>query len=48
MFRLRPDTTAVSIPGTGHDVHLERTDTLRRIIQEFLRDIPEHPAHRRA
>ncbi|WP_433002505.1 alpha/beta fold hydrolase [Kribbella sp. CA-294648] len=48
MLRLRPDTTAVSIPGAAHDVHLERTDALQRILQEFLRDIPEEPAHRRA
>jgi pimeloyl-ACP methyl ester carboxylesterase len=48
MFRLRPDTTAVSVPGAGHDVHLERTDALQRILQEFLRDLPGHPAHRRA
>ena len=48
MFRLRPDTTAVSIPGTGHDVHLERTDALQRILQGFLRDIPTYAAPRRA
>lgn len=39
MLRLRPDTTAVSIPGTGHDVHLERPDALQQILEELLREI---------
>lgn len=28
MLRLRPETRAVSIPGTGHDVHLEAPEAL--------------------
>lgn len=48
MLRLRPDTAAVSIPGTGHDLHLERTDVLRQVLQDFLSGIPEQPARRRA
>ncbi|MEU3771807.1 alpha/beta hydrolase [Streptomyces sp. NPDC032472] len=39
MLRLRPDTAAVSIPGTGHDLHLERTDVLRQVLEDFLRGI---------
>lgn len=39
MLHLRPDTTAVSIPGTGHDVHLERPDALQQILEELLREI---------
>ncbi|MBO1332078.1 alpha/beta fold hydrolase [Streptomyces sp. VRA16 Mangrove soil] len=36
MFRARPDLLAVSVPGTGHDVHLERGDALRQVIEAFL------------
>lgn len=36
MFRHRPDTTALSIPGTGHDVHLERPDALHHALTQFL------------
>jgi pimeloyl-ACP methyl ester carboxylesterase len=39
MFRRRPETVALSIPGTGHDVHLERPDVLRRVLREFLADV---------
>lgn len=43
MLRLRPDTAAVSIPGTGHDLHLERTDVLRQVLQDFLSGGPRRP-----
>ncbi|MGW2105742.1 alpha/beta fold hydrolase, partial [Streptomyces sp. NPDC001948] len=39
MFRQRPHTVAVSIPGTGHDVHLERPDVLRQVLQGFLSEV---------
>ncbi|MFF2012951.1 alpha/beta fold hydrolase [Streptomyces sp. NPDC058195] len=32
----RPQTLAVSVPGAGHDVHLERPDVLRHLLAEFL------------
>ncbi|UQX02834.1 alpha/beta hydrolase [Streptomyces sp. RerS4] len=38
MLRLRPDTAALSIPGAGHDLHLERPDLLRRVLRDFLGD----------
>ncbi|MEW1721962.1 alpha/beta hydrolase [Streptomyces sp. NPDC093109] len=37
MLLRRPGTVAVSIPGTGHDVHLERPDKLAQILRGFLR-----------
>ncbi|MEV7401027.1 alpha/beta hydrolase [Streptomyces sp. NPDC091267] len=36
MLRRRPAATAVSIPGTGHDLHLERPDALHALISGFL------------
>ncbi|MFE7475152.1 hypothetical protein ACFU98_29115 [Streptomyces sp. NPDC057575] len=33
MFRQRPHTVAVCIPGTGHGVHLEQPDVLRQVLQ---------------
>ncbi|WP_329386378.1 alpha/beta hydrolase [Streptomyces sp. NBC_01351] len=36
MLRRRPDTLAVSVPGAGHDVHLERPDVLNGLLSEFL------------
>ncbi|MFJ3876960.1 alpha/beta fold hydrolase [Streptomyces sp. NPDC090077] len=41
MLRQRPETVAVSVPGTGHDVHLERPDTVRRLLAEFLDGIED-------
>ncbi|MFE7619906.1 alpha/beta fold hydrolase, partial [Streptomyces sp. NPDC057496] len=38
MLRQRPGTVAMSIPGTGHDLHLERPDVLRAVLEQFLRD----------
>ncbi|MFD7960824.1 alpha/beta fold hydrolase [Streptomyces zaomyceticus] len=37
MVRLRPALHGTSLPGTGHDVHLERPETLHRLIVDFLR-----------
>ncbi|MFI8101364.1 alpha/beta fold hydrolase [Streptomyces sp. NPDC086023] len=39
MLRRRPRTVALSVPGTGHDVHLERPDVLRRVLHGFLGDV---------
>ncbi|RST08251.1 alpha/beta hydrolase [Streptomyces sp. WAC07149] len=39
MLRLRPRTTALSVPGTGHDVHLERPDVLLEALRGFLGDL---------
>ncbi|AZM89920.1 alpha/beta hydrolase [Streptomyces sp. W1SF4] len=36
MLRLRPRTVALSVPGTGHDVHLERPDVLLAALRRFL------------
>jgi pimeloyl-ACP methyl ester carboxylesterase len=36
MFRRRPDLVAMSVPGAGHDVHLEHPEALRRAVQDFL------------
>ncbi|MEU2394932.1 alpha/beta hydrolase [Streptomyces sp. NPDC007369] len=36
MLALRPGTTAVSVPGTGHDVHLEHPDALHSLLSGFL------------
>ncbi|MEU6862372.1 alpha/beta hydrolase [Streptomyces sp. NPDC046876] len=46
MLRLRPDAAAVSIPGTGHDLHLERTDVLLQLLRDFLRGVPADPVRR--
>lgn len=32
MLRQRPDTVAVNIPETGHDVHLEQPDVLYHLV----------------
>lgn len=39
MLRLRPQTVALSVPGTGHDVHLERPDVLLDLLRELLEDL---------
>ncbi|RSS45961.1 alpha/beta fold hydrolase [Streptomyces sp. WAC08241] len=39
MLRRRPETVALSVPGTGHDVHLERPDVLRHVLHGFLGDV---------
>jgi pimeloyl-ACP methyl ester carboxylesterase len=36
MLRRRPATIAVSVPGTGHDLHLERPDALLDLLTTFL------------
>ncbi|MFD8750440.1 alpha/beta fold hydrolase [Kitasatospora sp. NPDC059577] len=33
-------TTAVSVPGTGHDVHLDRPDVLHALLSDFLASLP--------
>ncbi|WP_395294915.1 alpha/beta fold hydrolase [Kitasatospora hibisci] len=37
MLGTRPETVAVSVPGTGHDLYLERPAELARLIGEFVR-----------
>ncbi|BAC68229.1 hydrolase [Streptomyces avermitilis] len=48
MLRRLPVATAASVPGAGHDVHLERPAVLRHLIQEFLEEnaAPRGPARR--
>ncbi|GGQ24698.1 alpha/beta fold hydrolase [Streptomyces griseomycini] len=36
MLARRPETTAVSVPGTGHDLHLEQPRVLGRLVRGFL------------
>ncbi|MFE0651879.1 alpha/beta fold hydrolase [Streptomyces sp. NPDC059534] len=35
MARIRPGLHGVSVPGAGHDVHLERPEVLHRLIVDF-------------
>lgn len=41
MLRRRPATEAVGLPGTGHDLHLERPATLCGLISGFLAESAE-------
>lgn len=36
MLRQRPSTIAMSIPGTGHDLHLEQPEILHTALADFL------------
>ena len=36
MLRRRPATMALSIPGTGHDLHLEQPEILHSVVSDFL------------
>ncbi|MEV7862947.1 alpha/beta hydrolase [Streptomyces hirsutus] len=36
MLRQRPATMAMSIPGTGHDLHLEQPEILHTALANFL------------
>ncbi|WP_404200606.1 hypothetical protein [Streptomyces tauricus] len=36
MLRQRPAAMAMSIPGTGHDLHLEQPETLHTALSDFL------------
>ncbi|MFI5529942.1 alpha/beta fold hydrolase [Kitasatospora sp. NPDC051853] len=40
MLRRRPATTAVSIPGAGHDLHLEHPDVLHHLLTGLSTDHP--------
>lgn len=44
MLQQRPETVAMSVPGTGHDLHLERPDILLEALERFLRDTAEPPS----
>ncbi|MGW2779536.1 alpha/beta fold hydrolase [Streptomyces olivaceoviridis] len=39
MLRQRPATTAMSIPGTSHDLHLEQPEILHTALADFLDDL---------
>jgi len=36
MVELRPGTELATIPGSGHDAHLDQPDAWRRLLEEFL------------
>ncbi|MFF2573974.1 alpha/beta fold hydrolase [Streptomyces sp. NPDC058084] len=40
MARRLPALRGVCLPGTGHDLHLERPDVLHRLVTEFLAGTP--------
>ncbi|MFG2356801.1 alpha/beta fold hydrolase [Streptomyces sp. NPDC048521] len=42
MLRRRPRTVAVGVPGTGHDLHMERLAVLTGLVRSFL---AEHAGH---
>lgn len=39
MVRARPETVLVTVPGAGHDVHLEQPEPVRAAITDFLRSL---------
>ncbi|MBT2441104.1 alpha/beta hydrolase [Streptomyces sp. ISL-36] len=39
MVRRRPGLRAASVPGTGHDLHLERPDALHHVLTDFLGEL---------
>ncbi|MEV5146972.1 alpha/beta hydrolase, partial [Streptomyces sp. NPDC052727] len=39
MLRQRPATMAMSIPGTGHDLHLEQPEILHTAVLDFLKGL---------
>jgi pimeloyl-ACP methyl ester carboxylesterase len=41
MLQRRPETVAMSIPGAGHDVHLEHPGVLRQALESFLEEVQE-------
>ncbi|MGW3099557.1 alpha/beta fold hydrolase [Streptomyces sp. NPDC001102] len=41
LLKQRSETVALSIPGAGHDLHLEQPHTLLRALEQFLRDTTE-------
>ncbi|MFC9927786.1 alpha/beta fold hydrolase [Streptomyces sp. NPDC127190] len=43
MLRQRPEAVAMSIPGAGHDLHLEQPGVLLEALERFLRDIAALP-----
>ncbi|WP_437066489.1 alpha/beta fold hydrolase [Streptomyces sp. enrichment culture] len=36
MLRLRPSVTSVSVPDTGHDVHLQRPAVVAELVADFM------------
>ncbi len=47
MLQQRPETVALSLPGAGHDLHLEQPDTLLDALERFLGDTFEPPGPHR-
>ncbi|MEV0224926.1 alpha/beta hydrolase [Streptomyces sp. NPDC050704] len=39
MLEQRPETRAMSVPGTGHDLHLEQPEALHSMLLGFLEDL---------
>ncbi|MER6146084.1 alpha/beta hydrolase [Streptomyces sparsogenes] len=39
MLHQRPETLAMSIPGAGHDIHLEQPNVLRQALQNFIEEV---------
>ncbi|MFE3629022.1 alpha/beta fold hydrolase [Streptomyces goshikiensis] len=48
MLQRRPGTVAMSVPETGHDVHLEHPEILRQMLQEFLEQVADQPVRGQA
>jgi pimeloyl-ACP methyl ester carboxylesterase len=46
LLRRRPGLTSVSVPGTGHDLHLQRPEVLCDLISGFLHETPRPAAAR--
>ncbi|MFE5581386.1 alpha/beta fold hydrolase [Kitasatospora sp. NPDC056531] len=42
MLQRHPGAVALSVPGAGHDVHLEHPEVLCRVLQEFLEQVAAH------
>ncbi|MGO4635285.1 alpha/beta fold hydrolase [Streptomyces sp. 2RAF24] len=40
MARLQPGLRGACVPGTGHDLHLERPDVLHDLVARFLDELP--------
>ncbi|MFI6155968.1 alpha/beta fold hydrolase [Kitasatospora sp. NPDC051170] len=42
MLERRPETVAASVPGAGHDVHLEHPEALGRLLREYVTGLGRH------
>ncbi|MFF0204037.1 alpha/beta fold hydrolase [Streptomyces sp. NPDC005017] len=43
MLRLRPSTVSVCVPDTGHDLHLQRPETVAALVADFVDGLPDSP-----